>query len=52
VRSHPEKAESRPALIHLLKIFAVVNRVTGGRFHEMEDRLLHIALAKAYVPTK
>jgi hypothetical protein len=38
--------------LHLLQAFAVANRLTGGRFQEMEDTLLQIALEKAYVPAK
>jgi hypothetical protein len=38
--------------LHLLQAFAVANRLTGGRFQEMEETLLRIALEKAYVPAK
>jgi hypothetical protein len=36
--------------LHLLQAFAVANRLTGGRFREMEEGLLTIALEKAYSP--
>jgi hypothetical protein len=36
--------------LHLLQAFAVANRLTAGKFADMEAALLEIALEKAYVP--